>query len=238
VYGYCRASPSEGQAVLEAQREVIERAYQCHFAGTHAWGGWFMDRGVPGEKPLRQRPQGHKLSMALESGDLVVFTKLDRGFRNLRDALGTVEAWGQREVGVVLMDLAEVGGEQVGNRVVRLLAAVAEFERCRLSRRVNDHAAARRREGRPVWGRHPYGLKTAGPRGNKRYVPDPYTRSIGAKIVEWHLAGWSFAAIYLHLSALGIKTRLGNSWSEGTIKRSFRAELRLQQQERQQAGCG
>jgi site-specific DNA recombinase len=182
--------------------------------------------------------EGHRLSTAVESGDVVVFTKLDRGFRNLRDALGTVKAWSRRGVGVVLLNLAEGGAEVVGERVVRLLGAVAEFERCRLGGRVNDHAAKRRREGRPVWGRHPYGFKTAGPRGKKGFVPDPYTRSIGAKIVEWHLAGWSFAALYLHLSGLGIKTRLGNSWSEGTIKRAYRAELRLQQQEQQQAGCG
>jgi DNA invertase Pin-like site-specific DNA recombinase len=237
VYGYCRASPSEVEGVSDAQRAEIDKAYRDHFAGTHAWGGWFVDRGVPGEKPLRQRREGHRLSMALEAGDVVLFTRLDRGFRNLRDALGTIAAWGRRGVQVVLLVLAVGPGEPVREGVARLLAAVAEFERCRLSGRVNDHAAERRRQGRPVWGRHPYGLKTAGPRGKKRYVPDLYTRGIGAKIVQWHLAGWSFAAIYLHLSGLRVKTRRGTEWSEGTIKRAYYGELRLRQEDSKRAGC-
>jgi len=238
VYGYCRASPSEEGLVLDAQRASIELEYEVHFESTYAWGGWFVDRGVKGGQPLRQRPEGHKLSLALDAGDVVLFTKLDRGFRNVRDALDTIRAWQARGVAVVLLDLAAGSGEAVGETELQLLAAVTEFERGRMSGRVKDCGAERRREGRPVFGKHPYGLKTAGKRGKKRLVPDPYTRRIGAKIVEWHSQGWSFDAIYIHLLTNRIKTRSGSDWSEGAIKRAYYGELRVQQEEKNQAGCG
>jgi DNA invertase Pin-like site-specific DNA recombinase len=224
--------------VLDVQRACIEREYEAHFQSTYEWGSCFIDRGVSGSKAIRQRPEGHKLSMALEAGDAVLFTKLDRGFRNLRDALDTIRAWQARGVSLVLMDLAVGSGEAVGETELQFLAALAEFERARFSGRVNDCAAERRRQGRPVFGKHPYGLKTVGKRGKKRFVPDPYTRRIGAAIVTWHLAGWSFDAIYAHLLANRIKTRSGSEWSEGGIRRAYSGELRLQQEEGKQAGCG
>ena len=233
LYGYCRASTTDQETTLVVQADAIEREYQHRFAAEYEWGGLYTDRGVSGSKPLRQRPEGHRLSMAVEAGDCVVFTKLDRGFRNVKDLVNTLEHWSeQRQVRMILMDLNADSNTPVGRMLIQMLGAVAEFERARLRERLRDAIAQRRREGLAVGGKPTYGMKLAGPKGKRRLVPDPHTRRIGAKILEWHLAGWSVQAIYIHLLSNKVKTRQGTEWSEGAINRAIRGEARLQQQEK------
>jgi DNA invertase Pin-like site-specific DNA recombinase len=116
--------------------------------------------------------------------------------------------------------------------LIQMLAAVAEFERARIRERIRESNAERKRRGLPVNQQPPYGFKLHGPPGMRRIVKDHYTRQIGAKILEWHLAGWSRDAIYLHLLKHRIKTRLGKEWSEGAIARAIRGEMVLQKKER------
>jgi DNA invertase Pin-like site-specific DNA recombinase len=231
LYGYCRASTTEQEDTLTIQADTIRREFDHRFAKDYEWGSCFTDRGVSGSKALRQRPEGHRLSMALEAGDAVLFTKLDRGFRNVCDLATTLESWGESKVRIILLDLNADSDTPVGRMLIQMLGAVAEFERSRIRERIKDAAAQRRREGRPVCGEAPYGQKIVGPAGKRRFVPDTYTRRIGAKILAWHLAGWSREAIYIHMLNNRIKTRLGKEWSEKAIRRAIESELRLQQEE-------
>jgi DNA invertase Pin-like site-specific DNA recombinase len=232
LYGYCRASTTEQEDTLTIQAEAIRREYDHRFAKDYEWGGNFVDRGVSGSKPLRQRLEGHRLSMALEAGDSVLFTKLDRGFRNVCDLATCLEVWGERKVRIILMDLNADSDTPVGRMLIQMLGAVAEFERARIRERIKEAAAQRRREGRPVCGSAPYGRKIIGPAGKKRLVPDPYTRRIGAAILDWHLTGWTREAIYIHLLSHKVKTRRGKEWSEGHIQRAISGEMRLQQEDK------
>ena len=92
VFGYARVSTArqvdDGQSleVQKAQIEVVCRA-----------NGWtleqlFVEEGVSGSIPFKQRPQGCTLWAGLRAGDVVVSTKLDRAFRNSADAALTLEA--------------------------------------------------------------------------------------------------------------------------------------------------
>jgi DNA invertase Pin-like site-specific DNA recombinase len=232
LYGYCRASTNEQEDTLTIQADTVRLEYDHRFAKDYEWGGCFIDRGVSGSRPLRQRPEGHRLSTALEAGDAVLVTKLDRGFRNCSDVSNTLESWGERKVRIILMDLNADSGTPVGRMLIQMLGAVAEFERARLRERVKDTIAQRRKDGRPVSGKVPYGMKLVGPTGKRRLARDPYTREIGAKILEWHLAGWSREVIYIHLVKLRVKTRQGKEWSAGAIQRAIVGEARLQQEEK------
>jgi hypothetical protein len=74
-------------------------------------------------------------------------------------------------------------------------------------------------------------MRIVGKDKNRRLVPSPYSRAIGAKILEWHLAGWSREAIYSHLLRNGIKTWDGREWGEKMIRSAIKGEMELQQKE-------
>jgi len=43
-----------------------------------------VERGISGGQEFGSRPAGSKLLASLQSGDIVIFPKLDRGFRNTK----------------------------------------------------------------------------------------------------------------------------------------------------------
>jgi len=87
VYGYTRVSTDrqadEGES-LGAQQRVIE-GYAMMLGLT--LDEIFVERGVSGSKPPRDRPEGSRLLAALELGDVLITPKLDRMFRSALDAL-------------------------------------------------------------------------------------------------------------------------------------------------------
>jgi DNA invertase Pin-like site-specific DNA recombinase len=58
--------------------------------------GWsdpecFIDLGVSGSVLFVDRPEGKRLMEMVEKGDVIITAKLDRAFRNARDALESLE---------------------------------------------------------------------------------------------------------------------------------------------------
>jgi putative DNA-invertase from lambdoid prophage Rac len=100
IFGYCRVS-TQRQAdkgdSLESQEASMRRVFELDYKDKgYALAAIVRDAAESGGKPLLNRPGGSKLSTMLEKGDVVLFPKLDRGFRNTADMLRTVEIWKQR----------------------------------------------------------------------------------------------------------------------------------------------
>jgi putative DNA-invertase from lambdoid prophage Rac len=87
VYGYTRVSTDrqadEGESLGTQQRVIEGYAMMQGLALDQI----FVERGVSGSKPLRDRPEGAKLLASLRAGDVVITPKLDRMFRSALDAL-------------------------------------------------------------------------------------------------------------------------------------------------------
>jgi DNA invertase Pin-like site-specific DNA recombinase len=172
TYGYCRVSTAlqanEGES-LDVQRRKIEgRALELGKTLDHV----FVETGVSGSKPLRERPQGKALLDTVKLGDTVIASKLDRMFRSAADALAVLEEFKRRKISLYLLDL---GGDCTSDGIARLvftiLSAAAEFERFRTRERVLETVADRRKRGLAVGGRPPLGW-TIGPGGMLRPLPD------------------------------------------------------------------
>jgi putative DNA-invertase from lambdoid prophage Rac len=138
---YLRVSTAEQTGngnSLDAQRECL--------AGYCLMQGWkdqpvqiFVDAGVSGSTPLANRPQGLRLLAEVESGDVIVVTKLDRMFRSASDALATLDALKAKGVALHMLDLGgDVLGNGVGKLVFTILAAVAEAQRERIAERIRE----------------------------------------------------------------------------------------------------
>src|ERR1051325_4420893 len=139
VYGYTRVSTDrqadEGES-LDAQQRVIEG--YAMMLGLQV-DEMFVERGVSGSKPLRDRPEGARLLTVLEAGDVVITPKLDRMFRSALDALDVL---GQIQKRGVVLHMVDLGGDVTGNGISKLvftiLSAVAEAERDRIRERIRD----------------------------------------------------------------------------------------------------
>jgi putative DNA-invertase from lambdoid prophage Rac len=114
-----------------------------------------VTESISGSVAARERPGFAKLLDRLESGDVLIVTKLDRLGRNAMDVRATVERL--TEMGVRVHCLA-LGGvdltSSAGKMTMQVLCAVAEFERDLLIERTQAGLARVKAEGKAL-GRKP-----------------------------------------------------------------------------------
>lgn len=126
-YGYARVSTG-GQSVA-AQVEAL----------TAAGAGKIFKEKMSGA--ITARPQLHRLVDALDEGDVLLVTRLDRLARSTRDLLNVVAAVAEKKAGFrSLGDLWADTTTAHGRLMLTVLAGLAEFER--------DLIRARTSEGR------------------------------------------------------------------------------------------
>ncbi len=243
AYGYVRVS-TERQAreglSLEEQQERIQRHYEYRLKDTHQWGGFFIDAASASKKDLRLRPAGMKLFTALEKGDVVVITKLDRGFRNTRDLLNTLHVWGERGIYANLLDIEVNTDTPSGRLVLTVLAGIAQFESERRGERIRESYALRRSKGILTFrgNKPPYGFKLRKDKKSRWIlVPFPEERKVGQKCLELKAAGYSFDQMELwFMKNKVVSPRTHNHIGRGTIQKWIVEGTRLQQQELRESG--
>lgn len=228
LFGYARGSTNEQEVTLQAQSNAIKLDWDYRWKEHYAWGDVFIDQGVSGSVPFLNRKAGLALSLELRRGDAVVFTKLDRGFRNVRDFLTVKDLWHQKGVRIILLDMQLDTSTPAGEMLSSMLAVIGQFERARCQERCREVQAQRKRTGLPV-GRPPYGFRMVGERGKRRLVHDPTLREVGRVCLEWNRNGWSLSRIWAHL--LEQRVRRGPKaleYSRAGIARMVKAEAILQ----------
>jgi DNA invertase Pin-like site-specific DNA recombinase len=213
VFGYVRVSTAgqaDSQISLEEQeRRITARAVENGWHLTHV----FVDAGVSGSIPLAKRPEGARLLEALQPGDIVISSKMDRCFRSALDALTVVNDFRQRQISLWLLDL---GGDCTGNGIAQLLAtilgAVAEFERNLIGERITAAKAHQRRAGKHLGGSRPFGYqlqrRPAQPGERERapvLVEDPKEQAAIELMRKMRAKGETLAAISSFLRGRGYK---------------------------------
>ncbi|QWC88276.1 recombinase family protein [Cupriavidus metallidurans] len=145
VFAYCRVSTAE-QTTENQEREI--RA-----AGFNIESRRVVAEVVSGSIAADQRKGFAKLRDRLESGDVLVVTKLDRLGRNAMDVRATVE---ELQAAGVRVHCLALGGADLtsaaGKMTMAVLSAVAEFERDLLLERTAA-GLARAKDAGKVFGR-------------------------------------------------------------------------------------
>jgi DNA invertase Pin-like site-specific DNA recombinase len=250
VFGYCRVS-SDIQAKhgfsLEAQEQDITSHFERRLKGEYVWGGMFRDPAVSGSIPFGSRPGGRQLTLGLQRGDVVMFTHLDRGFRNLRDLLERVEIWERIGVRVIFTTMDVDTGTPVGKLIISILGAVAEFVRKSMHERCTRGRIQARAEGKvvdpPKWGQ-----KIVMKKGEAKIVADPEARKWASYFIELYarIGGSSYddtiKNIYFYLIRHKVfRPYVGNTsrdrrpqlreWSPNAIKRFIKREQSMRKAE-------
>jgi putative DNA-invertase from lambdoid prophage Rac len=146
VFAYCRVSTTD----QTTQNQIIE----IKAAGFAIEVQRLIEESVSGSVAAKERPGFTKLIDRMESGDILVVTKLDRLGRNAMDVRATVEQLASLGVRVHCLALGGVDlTSPAGKMTMQVIAAVAEFERDLLLERtqsgINRAKAAGKQFGRP-----------------------------------------------------------------------------------------
>lgn len=164
VYGYVRVSSMmqvEGES-LDTQSKQVQS-----YAISKGWvvpaENIYVEAGVSGGTDFQDRPEGQKILSFLQSGDVLIFTKLDRAFRNVRNAFNTLHELKERGVSVHFLDLGgEVTGNGIGAIVFAVMSSFASFERERIATRIREVKQMQKSQGKFVGGRCAFGYEIVG----------------------------------------------------------------------------
>ena len=210
---------------LDDQRERLKA-----LATLEGWqiAGIYIDEGVSGGTD--NRPQLQNLMFDAKAGcfDLVAVTKVDRFFRNTRLLLDYIHTLKQYNVSFIAnaegIDTRNAG---IGNIILALLAAIAEWERERIGERVSDCRMHLKAKGQWSSGRTLYGfrfnniskqMEICEPEAAAiRYAFSEFTRPEGS-IGIVRLAEKMNETTYLTPRTFG-KPIKNNFWTRGTILR-------------------
>ncbi len=162
TYGYVRVSTltqvKEGDSLDAQKRQVVSYASSKGYTLDDL--NIFIEKGVSGGLGFEDRPEGSKLFEMLQEGDILIFPKLDRAFRNTRNALNILHELKERKVSVHFIDLGgDVTGNGIGAIVFTILSAFATFEKERIATRIKEVKQMKKAEGKFVGGRRPFGYE-------------------------------------------------------------------------------
>jgi putative DNA-invertase from lambdoid prophage Rac len=136
----------------------------------------YVDNGISGSTKMSFRPEGSRLLEAVQEGDTVIASKMDRIFRSSIDALQTIELLKAKGAHLVLFDMGtqSVMRDGPSKLFFSMLAAFAEFERGRIVERITLGIRLKKKRGGYTGGSGvPYGMRVVGRGPNAVLEPDP-----------------------------------------------------------------
>ena len=222
---YTRVSTDEQDASLQIQAERC-REY-CNFARLDPASVTFTETAVSGGVPLIERPTGRLVAELIGDGSVqhVVVLKVDRLFRNVADALATVEDWNRRGVALHVVDL---GGQAINTSTAGgwmcfvQLCVMAEFERRLMSERTKAGLQHRKENGKVYTGSPPYGWDHV----DGHRVENEIEQQVIKLIKGDHADGATLQRIADRLNDLNQRTKRGGQWSPKQVSRVLKREAK------------
>lgn len=143
VFAYCRVSTDN--------QTTANQVLEIKTAGFAIESQRVIEETISGSVAAKERPQFSKLLERLESGDVLVVTKLDRLGRNAMDVRSTVDELAAKGIRVHCLVLGGVDlTSAAGRMTMQVLAAVAEFERDLLIERTQSGLARAKADGKKL----------------------------------------------------------------------------------------
>jgi DNA invertase Pin-like site-specific DNA recombinase len=256
TYAYCRVSTDRQQKSGLSLREQISqciayaeyRKFDLGPPRTITFDGEpcesrqrvVVEAESASKKEFLQRDGGAYLANHMTRGDQIIFPKLDRGFRNVKDLLAMLETWEIRGISAHFLDIRIDTASAVGKMLVTIMGAVAEMESARRSERVKDAVRTMRLNNfeNTIKGDYAYhGFRFTATskedRRRRRMVPDETQRWKQDLFYEMYAQGWSDVRTRLYSLKKKITRSDGRQYLERDIREAvtIEHEFRLIEQE-------
>jgi DNA invertase Pin-like site-specific DNA recombinase len=198
IYGYVRVSTlqqaNEGDSLETQLRQIGSYASLKDYDIPPE--NFITERGVSGNLEFEKRPEGGKLFEILNPGDVLIFSKLDRAFRNTRNALNTLHELKLRGISVHFIDLGgDVTNDGIGSVIFTILSAFATFERERIATRIREVKQVQKAEGKFLGGFTRFGYKVV----NEKLEKNPDEQKIIKEMKGMKRRGMSLRRISVWL---------------------------------------
>lgn len=197
VFLYIRVSTEE-QAVhglsIEAQTAALEAWARTN---GHKVAGVYTDAGISARKPASKRPALQRLLVDVQAGkgELIVFTKLDRWFRNIAEYYKVQEILERNHVDWRTIQEDYDTSTAAGRLKINIMLSVAQDEADRTSERIKAVMEVKRNKLEPLTGTCPPGYKIDG----KRFIKDPAKEEAITAFFQKYMACGSLVRTFEHL---------------------------------------
>ena len=144
IIGYCRVSTKgqlDGNSIEEQSNKILETYSNAEI----------IEESYSGAK---ERPIFNSVIDSLQSGDMLVVTKLDRFCRTTKEGLQYIDSCLNRGVKIHILNMGLIENTPIGRLIVTNLLAFAEFERAMIIERTQSGKVIAKtkegfKEGRP-----------------------------------------------------------------------------------------
>ena len=202
AYGYIRVShedQAEDGNSLETQRRAVHRRFEDMKEAdpTLEFGGFYADPAVSAfKKPFLKRPGAVQLHGLLRKGDVVIFSRVDRAFRNLQDLLHMMDVWDQKGVAYYFCDYTLDSRTSMGRMFLMMLGMIAEIDSHQKSERIKAGLRTKKAQGL-AYTSHLRGFKKKYSATLKSdvFIPDHEIEELGALIDKLHKGGLGYRLI-------------------------------------------
>ena len=181
---YIRVSTEE-QALhgysLEAQKEALTGYVKSHCLTIV---DYYIDEGVSARKKMGRRKEFLRMVADVEANriDLIIFTKLDRWFRNIADYYKIQEILEAHQVNWKTIYENYATSTANGRLHINIMLSIAQDEADRTSERIKVVFQNKRNRGEVTNGSHPFGFKIT----DKKLVPDAEKLPIVRDIFDFY----------------------------------------------------
>lgn len=214
VYGYTRVSTEdqvENTSLDDQARQINGIALTHNLQLEHI----YEEKGVSGAVPLLRREEGCKLAF-LRAGDTVIVSKLDRMFRDARDALNVIGDWEDAGINLIINGYGNVMDKSNpnGRFMLEIMAVFSGEERRRIRERVIAGRKAKKEAGGFIGGEAPFGYSKSGTGRTARLRENPEEQDAIITIKAARLKGHSYRDIVKI-----VEKRHGMAISHVTVRR-------------------
>jgi site-specific DNA recombinase len=223
--GYVRVSTGEQEELgfsLEAQEARIR-----FYARSRGFNliKVFVEGGVTTKIPLADRPAGSEMLQSLKQGNarIIITIKLDRLFRNAREALRYADEWDKNGCALNIIDMGGAAidtSTAMGKMFFTMAAGFAELERSMTSERVKFTLKHKRESGQVYCPITPLGFDRRG----EKLVENASEAAVIRKILRLRSKKrMTMREIADKLNAEKVPTKRGGRWHAVTIQKVLRA---------------
>ncbi|NCB43403.1 MAG: recombinase family protein [Clostridia bacterium] len=184
--GYVRVSTTQQVDTGTSIDDQIEKINKE--AKSRGWGNpvIYKDEGISGKSSKRPSLQKLLEDIKIEKYHAIIFTKLDRLARNLRDLLNFYHEAERYGAKLICLDNPAISTEgPMGNIILQILGAFAQFERDLIRSRTVSGRMIKWKNGEAFMGRLPFGYNFN--KESQSIEIDEFKKSIVEKIYSYYI---------------------------------------------------